>query len=112
MNIGQRIKARRKELKLSAEELGQRLGKDRSTVYRYENGDIENLPLPLLEPIAEALETTPAQLMGWDIEEKKKPAKDSGLSAEQKAIIEFAKTVPQDKAAMILRVIKSIAESD
>ena len=38
MNIGQRIKERRKELKMSADELGQRLGKDRSTIYRYENG--------------------------------------------------------------------------
>ena len=66
MKIGQRIKDRRKELKISAEELGKRLGKDRSTIYRYENGDIENLPLDILEPIAEALNTTPQYLMGWE----------------------------------------------
>lgn len=66
MNIGQRIKERRKELKISAEELGKRLGKDRSTIYRYEKGDIENLPLDILEPIAKVLETTPAYLMGWE----------------------------------------------
>jgi transcriptional regulator with XRE-family HTH domain len=66
MNIGQRIKERRKELKMSADELGKRLGKDRSTIYRYEKGDIENLPLDILEPIAKALETTPQYLMGWE----------------------------------------------
>lgn len=66
MNIGMRIKERRKELKMSADELGKRLGKDRSTIYRYEKGDIENLPLDILEPIAEALETTPQYLMGWE----------------------------------------------
>jgi transcriptional regulator with XRE-family HTH domain len=66
MNIGQRIKERRKDIKMSAEELAKRLGKDRSTIYRYEKGDIENLPLDILEPIAEALETTPAYLMGWE----------------------------------------------
>ena len=65
MSIGLRIKSRRKELKMSADELGKRLGKDRSTIYRYEKGDIENLPLDILEPIAEALETTPQYLMGW-----------------------------------------------
>ena len=65
MNIGQRIKERRKELKISADELGKRLGKDRSTIYRYEKGDIENLPLDILEPIAAALSTTPQYLMGW-----------------------------------------------
>lgn len=70
MNIGQRIKERRKLLKISADELGKRLGKDRSTIYRYEKGDIENLPLDILEPIASALETTPQYLMGWEEVEK------------------------------------------
>lgn len=70
MKIGMRIKERRKELKMSADELAKRLGKDRSTIYRYENGDIENLPLDILEPIAEALETDPASLVGWKVEEK------------------------------------------
>lgn len=71
MNIGYRIKQRRKELKMSADDLGKRLGKDRSTIYRYEKGDIENLPLDILEPIAEALGTTPQYLMGWEKVQKK-----------------------------------------
>lgn len=66
MNIGQRIKQRRKELKMSGEELANLLGKNRSTVFRYENGEIENLPLDVLEPIAQALQTTPQYLMGWE----------------------------------------------
>lgn len=66
MSIGKRIKERRKELKIGAEELARRLGKDRSTIYRYEKGDIENLPIDILEPIARALNTTPAYLMGWE----------------------------------------------
>lgn len=71
MNIGQRIKQKRKELKMSADDLGKRLGKDRSTIYRYEKGDIENLPLDILEPIAMALNTTPQYLMGWEQVKKK-----------------------------------------
>jgi transcriptional regulator with XRE-family HTH domain len=71
MNIGQRIKNRRKELRMSADKLGEALGKDRSTIYRYENGDIENLPLDILEPIAAALNTTPQYLMGWEEVRKK-----------------------------------------
>ena len=71
MNIGQRIKHRRKELGMSADKLGEALGKDRSTIYRYENGDIENLPLDILEPIAKALKTTPQYLMGWEQVKKK-----------------------------------------
>lgn len=66
MNIGDRIKNRRIELKLSVDEVAERLGKNRATVYRYENNDIENLPTTVLEPLAEILETTPAYLMGWE----------------------------------------------
>jgi transcriptional regulator with XRE-family HTH domain len=56
---------------MSAEELAKRIGKDRSTVFRYEKGDIENLPLDILEPIAKALNTTPQYLMGWEEVQKK-----------------------------------------
>lgn len=71
MTIGERIKSRRKHLGMSADELGKKLGKDRSTIYRYEKGDIENLPLDILEPIAKALGTTPQYLMGWEQVQKK-----------------------------------------
>lgn len=71
MDIGKRIRQRRKELRMSADELAEKLGKNRSTIFRYEKGDIENLPLDILEPIAEALRTTPAYLLGWEEEEKK-----------------------------------------
>lgn len=66
MPVGKRIKQRRKELGISADALGKRLGKDRSTIFRYENGDIEKLPIDILRPIAEALLTTPEYLLGWD----------------------------------------------
>jgi repressor LexA len=71
MTIGNRIKDRRKQLRMSVDELAKKLGKDRSTIYRYEKGDIENLPLDILEPIAVALETTPQYLMGWEQVQKK-----------------------------------------
>lgn len=66
MDVGKRIKERRKELNLSVDELAKKLNKNRTTVYRYEKGDIENLPMDILGPLAEALNTTPACLMGWE----------------------------------------------
>lgn len=66
MSVGERIKQRRKELGISADDLGKVLGKDRSTVFRYEKGDIEKLPVDILRPIAAALHTTPEYLMGWE----------------------------------------------
>lgn len=69
MDVGKRIKERRQELGLSADHLADVLGKNRSTIYRYESGYIENMPIEILEPIAKALQTTPAYLMGWDVDE-------------------------------------------
>jgi transcriptional regulator with XRE-family HTH domain len=65
MSIGQRIKNMRKQQGMSIDELAYKLGKNRTTIYRYENGDIENLPLGILDCLADALNTTPAYLMGW-----------------------------------------------
>ena len=109
--IGQRIKTRRKEMKISVDELSALLGKNRATIYRYEKGEIENLPLDILEPMARALDTTPAYLMGWD-EDEKKPVGHDGLSEKRKAIIDFAKSVPEDQIDYILRVMKTILEAD
>ena len=36
--------------------------------------------------------------------------KDDGLSESQRALIQFAETVPEDKAALALRVMKSLLE--
>ena len=76
MSIGNNIKNRRIELNMSAEALAKKIKKNRATIYRYENSDIENLPANILEPLAKALNTTPAYLMGWkeenDEEEYKK----------------------------------------
>jgi len=62
--IGERIKELRNKLNLSADDLALRIGKNRSTIYRYENSNIEKLPVSILEPLARALETTPAYIMG------------------------------------------------
>ena len=48
---------------MSVDELARRIGKDRSTIYRYENGDIGNMPIDILPPMIEALETTPQELL-------------------------------------------------
>ena len=44
------------------------------------------------------------------IEDKDKPTEDDGLSESQKALMDFVMTVPEEKAGMILRVMRSILE--
>lgn len=65
MTIGERIKARRVQIGLTVDQVADRIGKNRATVYRYESNDIEKFPLDILPPLAKVLNTTPAYLMGW-----------------------------------------------
>lgn len=71
--IGSRIREKRLELGLSVDELAEKLGKNRATIYRYESDDIENFPISVIGPLSIVLQTSPAYLMGW---------KDSGSSWE------------------------------
>jgi len=66
MDIGNRIKERREQLGITAETLGKRIGKAKTTIYRYESGFIESVPATVLDQIAKVLMTSPAYLMGWE----------------------------------------------
>ena len=78
MDVGERIKNRRKQLGLSAEQIAAELGVSPATVYRYESNEIMNMRIDKLEPIAKALHTSPAYLMGWS-EETSSAAEDTNL---------------------------------
>lgn len=122
MTIGDRIRARRQELGFSVDELAARLGKNRATVYRYENGDIENLPVGILEPLASALGTSEAYLIGLvddpaplgsSIEtaaDKKKAAlqQEDGKVAE---IMELFVHLPADKQQEALSYLRYLSAS-
>ena len=106
MNIGKRIKQRRKELGMSADKLGEILGKDRSTIFRYEKGDIENLPLDILQPIAKALNTTPTYLMGW--EDKKNTPEEPKLTEGEKKLLENYRRLSDETREVFDETIDSL----
>lgn len=62
MTIGEKIKARRRELKMTTEELGRLIGVQRSAVTKYEKGHIE-LKASQIQAIARALDVSPVDLL-------------------------------------------------
>lgn len=46
------------------------------------------------------------------IEEKEKPTENDELSENIKKLVDFAKSVPDDKIELVLKVMKSIVEDD
>lgn len=70
MTIGQRVKIRREELGMSQEELATKVGyKSKSSINKIELG-FRVLTQSKIKVIADALETTPSYIMGWDEESR------------------------------------------
>lgn len=64
--VGERIKERREQLQLSQDELAKRLGyKSRSSINKIEIG-CQELKQKKIKAMADALETTPSYIMGWE----------------------------------------------
>lgn len=66
MDMGQKIYDLRIKRGMTLEELGTKVGVGKSTVRKWENGIIANMKRDKIAKVAEALETTPAYLMGWE----------------------------------------------
>lgn len=69
MSMNEKIRYLRKLNGLTLEEVGSAVGVGKSTVRKWENGDIENMRRDKIASLAAALHTTPAYLMGWEEEE-------------------------------------------
>ncbi len=68
MDMGQKIYSLRIQKGLTLEELGNMVGVGKSTVRKWENGMIANMKRDKILKVSEALNTTPAYLMGWEEE--------------------------------------------
>lgn len=112
--INERIKQRRKELGLSAEQVADMIGVSPATVYRYESSDIKNMPAERLKPIADALHTTPEWLMGWSASPQKAetaaPESDGSLESD-----EFLKTYARlspAKQSLVQSLVRELSSAE
>ena len=65
-SMGKRIKNLRLENNMTLEELGNKVGVGKSTVRKWENGMIANMRRDKIAKLADALNVSPAYLMGWN----------------------------------------------
>lgn len=116
MNVGELIKQTRLQRGMTQEELADKVGVQKSAIAKWENGRVSEIKRSNLKNLADALGLAPTQLLGNDLTgmyEIKEPAIAlDGFTENQRKLIDFVQTVPEDKAEMILRVIQSIVESD
>ena len=117
MNTGERIKERRKELSMSAEELAAKVGVSPATMYRYENGDIEKVPGDILFELGDALYVSPRFLMGWEEnqtapDETMRIAEELRRSPGRRMMFDATKNFSEEDMKKLNAIIKAFKGDD
>ncbi|EAC9890469.1 helix-turn-helix domain-containing protein [Listeria monocytogenes] len=112
MQTGERIKKRRKELGYNADYLARKLGVSRSTIFRYENGEIEKLPITILESLSIILKTSPAYLMGWVDENSEFISDNESLSSDEINLVNNYRKASEQNKVKILAYALGIVDSE
>lgn len=82
MHTREKIKQMRKRLGISAQILAERIGVSKATLYRYESGGIEKIPMHVLEKIAAVLD---CNILSFTEKEVRGVAQRYYLSANRRA---------------------------
>lgn len=86
-DMSRKIKELRAKYNLTLEDIAQQVGVGRSTVRKWETGQIQNMRRDKIAKLAYALHTTPEYLMGWDNNEiENSPIKSSKREATDEEI--------------------------
>ena len=109
--IGQRIKDRRLELAMTLQEVASDVGVTKSTILRYERGQIETIKLPVIEAIARALRVTPEYLLGKTAEVGK-PSLDEQLDGVEIALRDGAKRLTKQKKEALLSYLRFLEREE
>lgn len=65
MSFSTRLQEARIKSGLTLEEVGEKVGKSKSTIQRYESGHVSRLDNEMISRLAEAVRVSPIYLMGW-----------------------------------------------
>lgn len=82
VSMGERIKYLRESCGMTQEELGEKIGVQKSAIRKYEKGSVENIKRSSIKIMADLFGVSPCYLMAWDEDEQK----IKGLSEEVKFI--------------------------
>ena len=107
--VGNSIKEARKAKGLTQKELAKLLECSHTTISKYEQGEIENMPRPRMQKMADILEVSPVVLFDFSEEKQKQPA-ESELSMRKKAFmqkVEGMSDAQLERLEQILALVES-----
>ena len=108
MNLSEKIRYLRIQKGMTQAELAEKLNTTKQTIGKYENQVVTNLPLNRIQELADALDTTPAYLMGWGEEKPADASSADELTDTQKTAIDMIKSMSDSDLEMYLEILKTI----
>lgn len=105
--IGDRIRGRREQLRLTQSDLARLLNKDQKQVWRYENGDSQPSASALLE-LAVALETTTDYIVGLTDSPLRALRDENDLTDLERRLIADLRALPDDVSKKLLAFLEAV----
>ena len=109
MNIGNKIKSARIAKGMTQEELGKRLGVQKSAIAKYESGRVVNIKRSTLKNISDILDIRPSELI-FDEEKQTAQGKlsiiEDALSKEEFALFGEVRDLTTEEKKKVLDFIK------
>ena len=112
MGMADRIKERRIAIGLTQEELGEKLGLQKSAIAKYENGRVENIKRSTIKKMADILGCSPCYLMGWTDQIKVVPKQAFDLSEDEQKLIVAYRNTDQRARGIIKNILQIVAPDD
>lgn len=122
MTMGDRIKERRLAMGFTQEELGAKLGLQKSAIAKYENGRVQNIKRSVIAKMADVLDCAPSYLMGMEDDDKYYLNDEAAAVAQElhdnpdlRILFDAARSIPADdmrKVAAMIEAYKKAAYGD
>ena len=88
------------------------LGMSKSILSDIKSGRKKGVSTDTAQKMAAYLNVSVGYLLGEEEEKKEQPTDFDGLSDKRKALMDFAMSVPEDKAELLLQVMRAILENE
>ena len=108
MKIGQKIKQRRLALDLTLEQLGEMVGVGKSTVRKWETGDIKNMRRDKIALLANALDMSPSELVNEN--EQPEISSEQQMKAKIHQLVDSLSPADIQRAEAVLQALLATQE--
>lgn len=111
MEIKDLLKARRLEKNLTLDEVAHMVGVSAPTISRWESGDIANMRRDKIVKLAQALDMSPAVIMGWDNEKSENTENNTvdymihSLTSDESWFVEHYRSSDEQTKEMVKRLL-------